>query len=58
MKQQVYGIENQELNINKQLNRGCYAMRKFEYEFKAWLLFGFWFCLFLVLFFWVFFLIK
>lgn len=43
MKKQVYGKENQELNINKQLNRDCYAMRKSEYEFKVWLLFVCWF---------------
>lgn len=40
MKQQIYGKENQELNINKQLNRGCYARRKSECKFKVWLLFG------------------
>lgn len=42
MKKHVYGKEDQRLIINKQLNRGCYATRKFEYEFKVWLSFVFW----------------
>lgn len=42
MKKQLYCKEDQGLIINKQLNRGCYAIRKFEYEFEVWLSFVFW----------------